>query len=975
MATAELHFFDADDPNGSTIFECSTDDEFVKSIKLNVQRDSLGGGTVTFARKVGVGLFTRNIVVPEVLVRVLIPSIHTTKYFHGFFINPRQQRVVSKAEQGGEGFTFGGPGPKHYLERAILWWTSYTGIGGNVYPEMGVWVWPETAKTGAILNRLLEEDAANPYGPFLPDLTNSFDGTDDSDGVPWDEDIATGDDDLRLKIQENYLKILWMLEDMSGSTSVIDLGTVSNPRLQLEVYQTYGRDLQGPIGAGTVHFTEGVNIAADLDVEGSSYAKASHALVKGNDGVYRVAVKATWDPGELKKAVGTAFDSSNINALELAGTRFLRRQDNGENQIELRVVPGFDDVNGLYMPGWDGSNGYFMPGDTVDLTTGMGSPTVLDYTSEPQAVTGLELELTEAVRDDTSLQAARSWELTVFLNEERKSSNSPVDLAGNRGTISAPAPVIRLCKPAAFAGGVESDFIAALGEACSNDSVGHASDYPPWSGEDEEYVEITSAANVPAGGTILVGVSCNRDGVNFSRDNVVYDEKGNTYTLDAEGTPSGTNDHVPQVWRSVLDTAITTSDYIRFAWRGNTNSGGRCIAAAAWDGPLGSPDVGTLASGFNATPTVADSPVAGITFLTMAAADDDPITGDGDWTDLDPYVEISGTGFNSSGVLTQYLQPGGGDAWTGAIDQSRNWSVVSVGYESGGAGDTQANDGNPDLVGSSPRVARCDHRHDVHRDTAPTVDDDWETQGYKLGTIWAQLDDLDNPTEIIAVWMLLDDSTGAAVWGEWPGGGGSTIDVEEEGTPEGTVDTLNFTGDVDVSVAGSVATIDITGGSGSGVPSGTSFPGGPATDDLFYRTDLDLLFFYNGTLWLTVNEYQTDIFHHGGNGLTADANLIGFPIIADGDTYLTRFFGSTWVSATAIWNVNLIPLTTALAAGTTIATLTTSGDAANTVVRKSATINALVANTTFMMQVVFDETSGSATFIGAVSLRYRRRAT
>ena len=137
MPAAELHFYDADDLNGAILFQCSTDDEFVKSIELDIQSDSLGSGKVTFARKVGTALFTRQIVVPEVLVRVLIPSIHATQYFGGFFINPRQQQVISEAEDGGDGFTFAGPGPKHYLERMILWSESFTGVGGNVDTEAG----------------------------------------------------------------------------------------------------------------------------------------------------------------------------------------------------------------------------------------------------------------------------------------------------------------------------------------------------------------------------------------------------------------------------------------------------------------------------------------------------------------------------------------------------------------------------------------------------------------------------------------------------------------------------------------------------------------------------------------------------------------------------------------------------------------------------------------------------------------------
>ena len=39
----------------------------------------------------------------------------------------------------------------------------------------------------------------------------------------------------------------------------------------------------------------------------------------------------------------------------------------------------------------------------------------------------------------------------------------------------------------------------------------------------------------------------------------------------------------------------------------------------------------------------------------------------------------------------------------------------------------------------------------------------------------------------------------------------------------------------------------------TGLPSGTSFPGSPANNDLFYRTDYDMLFFYDGTRWLSTN--------------------------------------------------------------------------------------------------------------------------
>lgn len=43
---------------------------------------------------------------------------------------------------------------------------------------------------------------------------------------------------------------------------------------------------------------------------------------------------------------------------------------------------------------------------------------------------------------------------------------------------------------------------------------------------------------------------------------------------------------------------------------------------------------------------------------------------------------------------------------------------------------------------------------------------------------------------------------------------------------------------------------------GAGIPSGTSFPGSPATNDLFRRTDLGMIFYYDGTRWLSQQLFQ-----------------------------------------------------------------------------------------------------------------------
>lgn len=785
MPNVTLHFYAANDLNGDVLLELTDDDDFLKSVELKVALSELGGGSFRLARKVGFPLFPTGAVQPDVLCRVLVHAFSDTEYFWAFFINKRAQVLVGK--EGSEEFQFGGPGPKLYLDRGGLGIEQFTGAGSwHIDLDAGVFRWNEDATAGRVLNKVINEDAANPASG-CPDLTKSFTAANDSDGNPWVNDVTTaGADDFELPIGTSILKALWELEDIEDIEAKVYLGTVADPVFRLDALPQLGVDYTASgtgYGADVLRFLEANNAdypagnigslggGHKLTVEGQSTRKVSHVNVKGKDGAWAVAIRATWSPGEYVKWATISYPRSSAEGiLERAGTRWLRAQEQRAEEITIPLIPGDDDTEGRYFPVPDDSRVLWV-GNTASFHTGPATgASPLDYRNEQFRVTRIDLELVEASDDTDALTRALSWQIEVSFNTVRGGSDSTRQQTTGRGTPGASGP--KPCIPGVFEV-VDVGFIGALGEACSNDSVGHISDYAPWGGDPEEYVEITSAEDVPAGGTILVGVSANRDGDNFGRECVVYDEQGNVYELDVEGNPSGTSDVMPQTWRSVLTTPIVTGDYIRFAWRGNDTSGGRCLAASAWDGALTLPEIGSMNTGFNGTPTIPDSPVAGVSFLTMASFDDGTITGDADWTNLDPYVAVSGSGSNASGLLTEYLQPGEGDSWAGAIDQSRNWSVVSVGYSAGGAGATQPNDGNPDLVGEDDRYARCDHRHDVHRDTAPTVDDDWATQGYKIGTLWAQLDDLTTPTEIVALYIMADDATGAAVWLEVPTGGGS----------------------------------------------------------------------------------------------------------------------------------------------------------------------------------------------------------
>lgn len=91
---------------------------------------------------------------------------------------------------------------------------------------------------------------------------------------------------------------------------------------------------------------------------------------------------------------------------------------------------------------------------------------------------------------------------------------------------------------------------------------------------------------------------------------------------------------------------------------------------------------------------------------------------------------------------------------------------------------------------------------------------------------------------------------------------------------------------------------------GAGVPSGIAFPGSPTDKDLFYRTDLDLLFRYRstGTRWVSVNLYYLAM---GNQDAFWPLSATGTPMRAatsrgfGSDLYLERLTTTFYVSGGA----------------------------------------------------------------------------
>lgn len=116
-----------------------------------------------------------------------------------------------------------------------------------------------------------------------------------------------------------------------------------------------------------------------------------------------------------------------------------------------------------------------------------------------------------------------------------------------------------------------------------------------------------------------------------------------------------------------------------------------------------------------------------------------------------------------------------------------------------------------------------------------------------------------------------------------------------------------------------------------GTPSGTAFPSAPTTGSMFYRTDLNLLCYYDGTRWLTVHEYAIS----SGLRTTVGAGtfVIG-PLRQDYVSYFTRITrlintGATNTGAN-YWTITLLGANAAQSSTSNIDVATTAAIAGST---------------------------------------------
>lgn len=111
---------------------------------------------------------------------------------------------------------------------------------------------------------------------------------------------------------------------------------------------------------------------------------------------------------------------------------------------------------------------------------------------------------------------------------------------------------------------------------------------------------------------------------------------------------------------------------------------------------------------------------------------------------------------------------------------------------------------------------------------------------------------------------------------------------------------------------------------------GAAFPTSPTSGDLFFRTDLGWLCFFDGTRWLTAHEYTAS---ETRTAIGAGTYVIG-PLRQDYSPYITRVARLINVGVTntgaAFWTITILGANATQAATTTIDVATTAAQTAST---------------------------------------------
>jgi hypothetical protein len=128
------------------------------------------------------------------------------------------------------------------------------------------------------------------------------------------------------------------------------------------------------------------------------------------------------------------------------------------------------------------------------------------------------------------------------------------------------------------------------------------------------------------------------------------------------------------------------------------------------------------------------------------------------------------------------------------------------------------------------------------------------------------------------------------------------------------------------------------------IKKGTSFPSSPATNQIFFRTDRGLMYFYNGTYWLTTEEYPASLpLGATLQGTSTVEYLIWTTDLGVNGAYITRVACYTQTTQSAgnyvTWTLYSASPTSSF---TSYGSFSTSGDVSNNLTAHSITVNTVL---------------------------------
>lgn len=262
----------------------------------------------------------------------------------------------------------------------------------------------------------------------------------------------------------------------------------------------------------------------------------------------------------------------------------------------------------------------------------------------------------------------------------------------------------------------------------------------------------------------------------------------------------------------------------------------------------------------------------------------------------------------------------------------------------------------------------------IRSSTQLTIDADLDAGGFKITN-------LDDPAS------AQDAATKA--YADSAGGGISPTIVDVKGdliaaTAADTVARLAAGANGKVLSADSAQTTGLAWVSQTGLPTGTSFPGSPATNDLYFRTDLGSIFRYDGTRWLSVHEYTLPLSRVGDSTepATATKNAEYWEPVLEA-IYITDFIvgffvasGGTALGASHKWVVELTVWNSAGTQGSVIGTVNiNSGSSAVFRALAATGVNTATAATDTIVSANITKTGTPGSLYQKPRLLYRRIAT